>query len=577
MKISVLQGYKGLWPNNNEEIETLLKDIPSIIVIGLLSAINSRLYIEGHSFPLQKNLLYEIFLKRQPKANVDAIINALNLNCKRSTNKDPNVEFAIFTERSILKFIESEIINFREMPEEYIDTTPEEELRIFKSILIFNDKTNGEIQYEVKLKANENNNFYYQALWPMCIKQYNIQLRQNYLYQMIKGIILMSELKKDKQLGPYVDLFLKINNRLSIHDYLFEIVNLIEYCDSGKENGYFSRTGFSLNIEKTTLRPTFFDTNCIDITNFKKDPRYNIEFTGIKSKPLVKYKENQYFVLSWVFLQNKLYEGLIFDFIKTTNLEEEVKINYPNFKSKFSDKIVEKIIFKNVMKFILEDKYNVLHFDSGQKQPDCYYRKGNWVLLIEFKDVSFASEAVAIGTYESIKEEIDKKICSPKIGVYQLVEQIKLLAQSTIKFDDKIPSREKLTIQPVIVITDNMFNIPGINKYINDTFKKEIKEINAQFKLISNLIVLNFDFFFNHMNDMKDKTFNIQHAFDDYNNYIKGREKQLKTGRMRSIDFEKSFISFDTYTRKQLTFKKHHKFIETLFKLFDLKHGLPKG
>jgi hypothetical protein len=392
---------------------------------------------------------------------------------------------------------------------------------------------------------------------------------------MIKGVILMSEIKKDERLGPYVDLFLKINNRISIHDYLLEIVKLIEYCISGKETGLFSRIGFNLDAENITFRPTFFEANCVDLKTFKSEPRHNLEFTGLKSKPLIKFKENQYFVMSWIFLQNKLYEGLIFDFIKTTNLKQEVGINYPDFKSRFSDKIIEKIIFKNIMKHILEDKYSVLHFDSGQKQPDCYYRKGNWVILIEFKDVSFASDAVAKGTYECIKEEINKKICSPKVGVYQLVDQIKLLAESTVNFDSKIPSREKLTIQPILIITDDMFNIPGINKYINDVFMEQIKGINPQFNHICNLVIMDFDFLFNNLNHLKDKTINLQSVLSNYSDYIKGREKQIKARRIRDVDFEKSFISFNEYIGERLKIKKHNKFPETLFKIFDLKHGLP--
>jgi hypothetical protein len=150
-----------------------------------------------------------------------------------------------------------------------------------------------------------------------------------------------------------------------------------------------------------------------------------------------------------------------------------------------------------------------------------------------------------------------------------------LLAESTVNFDSKIPSREKLTIQPILIITDDMFNIPGINKYINDVFMEQIKGINPQFNHICNLVIMDFDFLFNNLNHLKDKTINLQSVLSNYSDYIKGREKQIKARRIRDVDFEKSFISFNEYIGERLKIKKHNKFPETLFKIFDLKHGLP--
>jgi hypothetical protein len=575
MKMNQLQGYKDIWPENKyESIESILNGIPSILVIGVLASLNSRLYIEGHSIETQNKLLNEIFLRRQSMVTVKDVTSRLNKHISSFNNQNLLDEkaYSLFSERSILRFIEYEILNFRESPENFIDTNPSQELRIFRAVLFFNDLTNEEIKYPLIEKGIEQREFFYRTWWPIMAKQYHVQFRQNYFYQMIKGIVLMSEIKKSEY-GQCVDLFLSKNGRKSIHDYLFDIVKLIEYCDQGKNKGSFSRTGFTINTESLDFVPTFYGNNCVNIESFKDDSRYNIEFTGLKSKPLIKFKDNQFLVSSWVFLQNKLYEGLIFDFVNTINKPE---LTYGKFKSKFSDLIIEKIVFKNVMKYILDTKFSILHFDNGQKEPDCYFRKGNWVLISEFKDVSFASEAIAKSSYEGIKEEIERKICSDKIGVYQLIEQIKILAKSNARYDSEFPQANKLTIQPLLIVTDKIFEMPGVNQFVNTLFRNEVKNISNEFRNISDVVIVNFDFFFNNLNQFKDKKIDLKYELERYINYIRGREKQLKHQRLRAKDFEKLFISFESYFYEQNNVPKHAKYIKTLFEIFDLKYGLPK-
>jgi hypothetical protein len=45
------------------------------------------------------------------------------------------------------------------------------------------------------------------------------------------------------------------------------------------------------------------------------------EYSLLKSKPLFKY-ENQYYVLDWNFMPNKIYEGLIFDFHSESGIKD---------------------------------------------------------------------------------------------------------------------------------------------------------------------------------------------------------------------------------------------------------------
>lgn len=580
MKLGVILSHKDLYPEEKMELEVLLQNIPSIVILGVLAGINSRLYIEEKKAELQAKILNEIFLRRQSQDIQNDVRNRV-INFFRA---HPDIEFtnhAIFSERPILMFMEYELMNFREEPRNWEDTTPQMELNIFKTILIFNARLDEKIQSVSQLGKVPFTD-YYAIHWPLVAPQYDLQVTSNPLYQMLKGIILISELKRSKELSPYVSKFLEINKRVSIHDYAMEIMNLVQYCMNDENQGMFSRTGFTI-LSNSGFIPTFYDSNCIKPSDYIIETRYAINFIGLRSKPLIKFEANQYLVFHWNFLVKKLYEGLIFDFINVSGAEKELGLNYSNFKSKYSDKIIEKIVFKNVMSYSLSGKGRFLHFAEKSAEPDLYFRQNNDVMIFEFKDCSFASDAIETSTFENIREEIERKICTydssgekKAKGIGQLINNIKAIAEGGFDFDSNA-SINKLTIQPVLVVTDAMFEMPGVNHYINKVFRENITPYRDYFNKIEDVTIVNFDFLFTYISEIKRGEYKLQELFSNYTNYIRYREKQYSSTNRRNETFNEVYISLSAYLAKKLTFKKDLNFTKIMFEIFDLTYGLPKS
>ncbi|MES2382122.1 MAG: hypothetical protein V4538_13830 [Bacteroidota bacterium] len=576
MKRGVMLKSKDLFPDEDLELKMLVQDIPSIVVLAVLASINSRFFIDEPKPQLQARILNEVFLFRQSLEISQKIRNSIVIFFRNN----PDVDYenhVLFSAKTVLMFMEYELTNFREKHVGWIDTNPEDELKLFKALLLFNDQLDSKLPPLPKIgKTYSPDALFYETHWPLIVSQYDFMKPIDSIYQMIKGVVLMSELKKE-ELSFYVNKFLEINKRGSIHEYLLEVLQLIIYCTTGDNQSLFSRSGFTLKSDNI---PTFYDSNCMNPEDYHKNEKYKINHDGLKSKPLMKLDELQYIVFHWNFLAKKLYDGLIFDFLHVTGVVAERGLTYANFKSKYSDEIIEKIIFKNVMTYILSAKKNLLHFEEGQGEPDLYYRNKNNVILFEFKDVSFASNAMESSTFEAIRDEIERKICScsdkkPK-GVGQIIRTIEKIIGNQYNFDS-FENMSKWTIYPVIVITDEMFEIPGINRYINTIFTNHIEQYQDKFKKIEDVIIVNLDFLFSYIGKLKKREYNLLELLSGYNKYIKYRQKQLNTVHQRPETWDEIYISFSHYISKKIDLKKDKDLIKIMFEIFDLKYGLPIG
>jgi len=107
------------------------------------------------------------------------------------------------------------------------------------------------------------------------------------------------------------------------------------------------------------------------------------------------------------------------------------------------------------------------------------------------------ADSIKNGSYEQIKEYIDTNFIKSKKGkakgVTQLLLQIDRLNNNCQAIEDfkKIGlDKSRFIIFPVIITKDFSFNVNGINHYLNNQFKKEIKSKGYPFFLITDLILV---------------------------------------------------------------------------------------
>lgn len=122
-------------------------------------------------------------------------------------------------------------------------------------------------------------------------------------------------------------------------------------------------------------------------------------------------------------------------------------------------------------------------------QPDFYLRENDNLILFEckairingeLKDKSDIDELLNIlknklyCSIENIDKSRGKKKNPERVGVTQLVQQMKMIDADTFKWDNDIP--DEVAYYPVIILEDPRFVVPGLSYIINSWYKPLIEQ-----------------------------------------------------------------------------------------------------
>jgi hypothetical protein len=119
-------------------------------------------------------------------------------------------------------------------------------------------------------------------------------------------------------------------------------------------------------IKSSTGFETLFEQFALDIKAYQtKFATGKSNYSVIKSTPLLKLENGDYLILSWPFLQSKMYEGLIFDFYQHSGIKEHKAFKtFMDFKNFIGGEVTEKYLFKNLLTACFKSKHQVLNFDD---------------------------------------------------------------------------------------------------------------------------------------------------------------------------------------------------------------------
>ena len=215
----------------------------------------------------------------------------------------------------------------------------------------------------------------------------------------------------------------------------------------------------------------------------------NVDYRVFRSRPLIKIDDNKYIIYCFPILVERLYNSLFFD------LKDSFKDAFNFYNKDF----VEKVLFQPQVLQCLNEKITSKIYPSremilcGDKikeednQPDFYLRENDNLILFEckairingeLKDKSDIDELLSIlkNKLYCSKENIDKsrgkKKNAERVGVTQLVQQMKMIDADTFKWDNKIP--DEVAYYPVIILEDPRFVVPGLSYIINSWYKQLI-------------------------------------------------------------------------------------------------------
>ncbi|WP_347924733.1 hypothetical protein [Pontimicrobium sp. SW4] len=537
--------YSDVFNESEPDIDLLLKDLPSKMVITILGYINSELYLSSDN-KIQIKIFEKLTRRFDSKTKI-----LISNNIRKLVKEDLEINF--FSVKINLEFMHHVLIHY--VDGKYSDSTPINELNFFKSYLIITKKINEKYKPKDLSESPDKHKFFREYLWPVIVDQIDINQTESPVVGLVKGLNLLNYFSQSEY-SNNLEIFLTENKEPDIWNYIVKLLNLLQ----NSWNKLDSEIPPFL-IEEDNLFHPLFDTFILDENEYKKiyssDSNH---YSGLKNKPLIKNKK-KLIISNWGFISNKLYEGLIFDFYNKSAIKNHPKFEkFVDYKNLIAQEVTEKRLFKKLLSKYLKNKNSVLEFDDNKEQgfPDAYFRNGKHVFLFEIKDAYFANTAIKSYSYKKIKEEIDKKYNSKRKGTGQIIKHLKKLRDKP--FEDKSYSEirikpKNLVIYPIIIFTSHVFESPGFNKYLIKEFENKLMNENLQnsFGQIKNLTFMNISFLINNLSN-RDK-FTFKEVIDFYHNRIKAIEKKDK--KLNSLDLlHESNNNFEYFSKIFFTKKK---------------------
>ena len=205
------------------------------------------------------------------------------------------------------------------------------------------------------------------------------------------------------------------------------------------------------------------------------------DFTNLRNYPIYKIDESTFSVIDFFFVVDKFYKSVKFilksSFHEKHNLSAKERTFFEFFNTKFSEdflikKVLDKIFNKPyfVRKAVVENKDN---------EPDYYVRHKNKIFLFENKDILIAKSIKSSGNIEKINAVLKSKFLEVNdrlIGVGQLITSIQQIIENNFKFDEYVNNKKNLTMYPILLINDRIFEILGINYRLNQWYLARVKE-----------------------------------------------------------------------------------------------------
>lgn len=205
------------------------------------------------------------------------------------------------------------------------------------------------------------------------------------------------------------------------------------------------------------------------------------DFINLRNYPLYQINENTFSIIDFFFVVDKFYKSVKFilknSFNKHYNLSSKDRGFFDFFNTNFSEKFLMKRVLDNIFTkpYFIKKK----SLQNKDNEPDYYIRHGKKVFLFENKDVLIAKEIKSSGDIEKINGVLKSKflkVNNKPIGIGQLVSSIGHIVEKEFEFDDYVNQQKNITIYPVLLVNDRIFEIPGINYRLNQWYSEAVKE-----------------------------------------------------------------------------------------------------
>ena len=445
-----------------DKIESYLGNISTIEAIEFISDYNLKLCYKSTS---ESN--FEIFSPILFKLKKDILIPVFNY-----LNSIPTNEYIFLDAYPLLLLTEKLLINYNE------STTPldsENYKNLMKAYWVLSNEFVNSTMPNI-----QNNEQFIETYIPNQLPLNDIYYPKDYRVEFIKIYNFIKFCKSDPSFSKNLLIFESYYG-ITANDYFKRLLKLYLLITTN-ENGMSP----IVYIDNDDAIKNFMSILSFDINNYKSSE----DFRFIREKPILKISENRYVVLFIKFFIDKLFSSFLFDFSRILSSSKESQIDgFPSLKNILGKQFTEKYLFYEIIDRCFKEQSDSMIDGESFKpeikegEPDYYIRIDNCVFLFECKDSILTSKAKYSRDISKIKEDINelfvettinkktgKKIPAQKKAVKQLLNAISTKLPIIHEKIDKT-SYNTLHIYPILVYTDNNFDIDGINHLLNQRYQ----------------------------------------------------------------------------------------------------------
>lgn len=399
----------------------------------------------------------------------------------------------------------SELILNSQFGEEETITSQTFELNIFKAYLLLNSELSEIENKQANLPNEENFEEYISAL--MLVSNFHDGDLSNYnigeilICQLVKCVEFFQYVQARQDLSSHLAIFLEQYNCTTWQEWAKRILSLTKGIVDSEKKTY-------LNI--SVPRDDFYETNVIflDELCIKDNESFALQdFISLRSAPIVKTDEGQYLVLSNLFLFEKLFKSIQFQFSLNINSSLPPKSRIKNFRADHCDNFSERTLFYGLLQKSFPKKHIHISGDRFKKagyeaEPDYYVRFQNKIFLFESKDVLLKGDEKHSHDYETLYlalkakfYKVDKDGKEENKAVLQLVSNVKRIFDKSFNVLDDGYSEANIRIYPVLVIHDRQFDALAVNRIVSRWFRAEIQSLPGKYPVshVEDLTIMNID------------------------------------------------------------------------------------
>ncbi|MEL1244011.1 hypothetical protein AAEO56_07045 [Flavobacterium sp. DGU11] len=386
-------------------------------------------------------------------------------------------EPVVMSPEGALRIAEIILSNRELLIENNANASPDaDEINLFKAFLLINDGLNGR---QVIDEASEGN---FEKLVDYCIT-FSFPLADLAVYENNDrefAKLIYATIKKVEYLFAFLSSSAEYEG---LRQGLMESYGVGSQEDFFREMKYLFAKLFTIKVQNDYLfqvedENTLRFLNSLVNENLQEDEDY----TNIKNSPLYRLEDDLFSVINYFFVVDKFYRSSKFKIKELYESDAALVAKYGNFFSFFNKHFSENFLMKQLLDDIFGKKYFFRKEEREAelpREPDYYVRYQNDVYIFENKDVMIAKAVKASADITQIntvfKAKFQKEGNRP-VGIGQLVTTILEMSEGEFRFDDYVNSKKHLTIYPILLIHDRIFQSLGINYRLNTWFKEEISE-----------------------------------------------------------------------------------------------------